>query len=125
VCRHSLRGALISNVDILEAFSCLESRCFNELVSVLALPAMWSGHERDAHGNRPAAVRQVSTLCTAAHSSKPRDHSRYRGGATSYLEVLDSDTRLFSAELGVAQAQLNELLALVQIYRALGGGGEQ
>jgi multidrug efflux system outer membrane protein len=47
---------------------------------------------------------------------------RYQGGATSYLEVLDSDTRLFSAELGLAQAELNELQALVQIYRSLGGG---
>jgi outer membrane protein, multidrug efflux system len=47
---------------------------------------------------------------------------RYEGGATSYLEVLDSETRLFSAQLDLAQARLNELLALVQIYRALGGG---
>jgi multidrug efflux system outer membrane protein len=47
---------------------------------------------------------------------------RYRGGATSYLEVLDSDTRMFSAELGLAQAELSELLSLVQIYRSLGGG---
>jgi outer membrane protein TolC len=39
-----------------------------------------------------------------------------------YLEVLDSDTRMFSAELGVTQAELSELLSLVQIYRALGGG---
>ena len=50
---------------------------------------------------------------------------RYQGGASSYLEVLDADTRLFAAQLGLAQAQLNELLALVQIYRALGGGWEQ
>lgn len=47
---------------------------------------------------------------------------RYRGGASSYLEVLDSDTRLFSAELGLVQAQLGELAAFVEIYRALGGG---
>jgi len=50
---------------------------------------------------------------------------RYEGGASSYLEVLDADTRLFVAQLGLAQAQLNELLALVQIYRSLGGGWEQ
>jgi multidrug efflux system outer membrane protein len=50
---------------------------------------------------------------------------RYQGGASSYLEVLDADTRLFIAQLGLAQAQLNELRALVQIYRALGGGWEQ
>ena len=50
---------------------------------------------------------------------------RYEGGASSYLEVLDADTRLFVAQLGLAQARLNELLALVQIYRSLGGGWEQ
>src|SRR6267143_1711159 len=47
---------------------------------------------------------------------------RYRGGATSYLEVLTSQTNNFSAELGLAQARLNELLAMVQLYSALGGG---
>ena len=36
--------------------------------------------------------------------------------------LLDADTRLFDAELGLAQAELSELTALVEIYRALGGG---
>jgi outer membrane protein, multidrug efflux system len=36
--------------------------------------------------------------------------------------VLDSDTRLFTAELGLAEAERDELSALVEIYRALGGG---
>ena len=47
---------------------------------------------------------------------------RYRGGATSRLDVLISLTNDFSAELGLAQARLNELLAMVQLYSALGGG---
>jgi outer membrane protein, multidrug efflux system len=42
---------------------------------------------------------------------------RYQGGATSYLEVLDSDTRYFTAQLALAEAQLRELQSLVQIYR--------
>ena len=50
---------------------------------------------------------------------------RYSGGVASYLEVLTNDTNYFSAELGLVQAQLNELLALVQLYQALGGGWEQ
>jgi len=50
---------------------------------------------------------------------------RYRGGAASYLEVLTSETNYFTAELGLAQAQLNELAALVSIYRNLGGGWQQ
>jgi outer membrane protein, multidrug efflux system len=47
---------------------------------------------------------------------------RYKGGVTSYLEVLDTERQLFDAELQLAQAQRDELLALVQLYRALGGG---
>jgi len=47
---------------------------------------------------------------------------RYDGGVTSYLEVLYNEQELFTAELNLAQAQLNELLSVVQLYRALGGG---
>jgi multidrug efflux system outer membrane protein len=50
---------------------------------------------------------------------------RYRGGAASYLEVLTNETNYFNAELGLAQAQANELVALVQIYQNLGGGWQQ
>jgi len=61
-------------------------------------------------------------LVTSAQDARRLADLRYQGGATSYLEVLDSDTRLFSAELDLAEAQLNELRAFVEIYRALGGG---
>lgn len=47
---------------------------------------------------------------------------RYEGGVTSYLEVLYNEQELFGAELGLAQARRNELLSVVQLYRALGGG---
>jgi multidrug efflux system outer membrane protein len=49
-------------------------------------------------------------------------NDRYDGGVTSYLEVLYNEQELFNAELGLAQARLNELLSVVQLYRALGGG---
>jgi multidrug efflux system outer membrane protein len=65
---------------------------------------------------------QQQLLNRAAADARRLADIRYRGGATSYLEVLDSDTRMFSAELGVTQAELSELLSLVQVYRALGGG---
>ncbi len=65
---------------------------------------------------------QQQLLSRAAADGRRLAEVRYQGGATSYLEVLDSDTRVFSAELGVAQAELDELLSFVQIYRALGGG---
>jgi multidrug efflux system outer membrane protein len=48
--------------------------------------------------------------------------SRYRGGITTYLEVLDGQRSLYNAELTLAQAQGNEYQSLVQVYKALGGG---
>ena len=65
---------------------------------------------------------QQELLFASAQDARRLADIRYRGGAASYLEVLDADTRLFAAELGLAQAQLSELAALVEIYRALGGG---
>ena len=50
---------------------------------------------------------------------------RYQGGTTNYLEVLDGQRSLFSAELTLAQARGNEYQSLVQLYRALGGGWQQ
>lgn len=47
---------------------------------------------------------------------------RYSGGNVSYLEVLTTDTDLYSAQLLLAQAQQQEASSLVQLYAALGGG---
>ena len=49
---------------------------------------------------------QQALLFTAAQDARRLAQIRYEGGATSYLEVLDADTRLFAAELGLAQAEL-------------------
>jgi multidrug efflux system outer membrane protein len=68
---------------------------------------------------------QQQQLTKAAEDATRLSNMRYRGGATSYLEVLDSETRFFAAQLALAQAQLRELQSLVQIYRALGGGWQQ
>ena len=50
---------------------------------------------------------------------------RYRGGVTSYLEVLDTERQRLAAEQQLAQAQRDELTSLVQLYKALGGGWQQ
>jgi len=61
-------------------------------------------------------------LTVAAQDSARLSEVRYSGGRASYLEVLTNETNYFNAELGLAQARLNELLALVDLYRNLGGG---
>jgi outer membrane protein, multidrug efflux system len=65
---------------------------------------------------------QQELLFQSAQDAARLSHMRYTGGVTGYLEVLTNETNAFSAELGLVQAQLNELLALVQPDQALGGG---
>jgi multidrug efflux system outer membrane protein len=69
--------------------------------------------------------QQQQLLTNAAEDAAHLSDVRYKGGATSYLEVLTNQTNYFSAQLNLAQSQLNELNALVQLYRSLGGGWQQ
>jgi outer membrane protein, multidrug efflux system len=70
--------------------------------------------------------REQLQLLTAASADASRLSAlRYKGGATSYLEVLTSETDYFSEELSLAQARLGELLAMVELYGALGGGWQE
>ncbi len=67
---------------------------------------------------RLEAAKQVQALTKQLDLA----NQRYFGGVTPYLEVLDSDRQLFESELRLTQAQANELLAVIALYRALGGG---
>ena len=64
---------------------------------------------------------QKTLVETLRHQSRMSD-IRYRGGVTSYLEVLDTERQRLGAEQQYAQAQRDELTTLVQLYKALGGG---
>ena len=70
---------------------------------------------------REIAARQAQRT-QANREATDLANIRYDGGVTSYLEVLYNEQELFTAELNLAQAQLSELLSVVQLYRALGGG---
>ncbi len=69
-----------------------------------------------------AARKQQEKLVAAAQDATRLARMRYQGGATSYLEVLTTDSTLFSAQLNLVSAQQGEALTLVQLYSALGGG---
>ncbi len=69
--------------------------------------------------------RQLTELVAATQDAARLSDIRYRGGVASYLEVLTSQTNSFNAELTLARGRLNELLALVQLYAALGGGWQR
>ena len=47
---------------------------------------------------------------------------RYLAGKASYYEVLEAQQQLFPSELNLARTQRDQLLAVVSLYKALGGG---
>ena len=65
---------------------------------------------------------QQEKLVAAAQDAARLAGIRYQGGATSYLEVLTTDSNLYSAQLNLVGAEQGEALAMVQLYSALGGG---
>jgi multidrug efflux system outer membrane protein len=92
-------------------------------------------YERTIH----AALREVSDALAAYHktgeqrtgqerlvdalrASAQLSVQRYEGGVDNYLQVLDAQRNLFEGELDLVRLRQQELSALVQLYRALGGG---
>jgi multidrug efflux system outer membrane protein len=69
-------------------------------------------------------VRQEDTVADLQESVR-LSNMRYTGGTTTFLEVLDGQRALYSAELTLAQDRGNEYQSLVQLYRSLGGGWQQ
>src|SRR6185312_16433942 len=73
-----------------------------------------------------ALVRVQQTRAVDAYRTAVQIvNKRYLVGQSSYYEVLQEQLLLFPAENSLVQTQLNQLLTLVQLYQALGGGWQQ
>jgi multidrug efflux system outer membrane protein len=68
---------------------------------------------------------QRESLVTSLRDRKRLAYMRFRGGVDTMLNALNSDQDLFVAELSLAQIRRDELLSLVQLYKALGGGWQE
>jgi multidrug efflux system outer membrane protein len=68
---------------------------------------------------------QQELLVTTLQDRSRLAYLRYQGGVDTLLSALDADRDLFNAELNLTQTRRNELLSLVQLYKALGGGWQQ
>jgi multidrug efflux system outer membrane protein len=73
------------------------------------------------HSNR----EQQEKLVAAAEDATRLARIRYQGGSTGYLEVLTTDSNLYTAQLNLVNAQQYEALGMFQLYGALGGGWQQ
>lgn len=116
------RGRLRNNVRLTEA---------QQQEAALVYQKTIQGAFRDvsdglvAYRKNREVREQQELLTNSAQDAVRLSDMRYRGGVTSYLEVLDSDTRYYTAEIDLARARLNERLAMVELYRSLGGGWQQ
>jgi multidrug efflux system outer membrane protein len=115
-------GAIRSNVRLAQA---------QQQEAVLTYQQAIQGAFRDvsdaliAYKQNQEFRTQQELLAHAAQDASQLSEKRYQAGTTNYLEVLTNETNYLTADLGLAQARLNEILALVQIYKALGGGWQQ
>ncbi len=75
-----------------------------------------------AHQRTHESRVEQERLVTALQDRTRLAYVRYRGGVDTQLNALDADRDLFQAELSLAQIRLGELLSVVQLYKALGGG---
>ncbi|HZM86459.1 MAG TPA: efflux transporter outer membrane subunit [Blastocatellia bacterium] len=73
---------------------------------------------KEVRGQRELLVQTLTDRSRLAYM-------RYTGGVSNLLEALDADRNLFDAELSLAQSRRDELLSVVQLYKALGGGWQQ
>jgi multidrug efflux system outer membrane protein len=70
---------------------------------------------------RGRQAREVAALDRAVRVST----ERYIAGKASYYEVLEAQQQLFPAELDLARTKRDEMLAVVALYKALGGGWQE
>lgn len=64
-----------------------------------------------------AQTRQVGALARYAKLAR----LRYDGGYTSYIDVLDAERSLFTVQLSHAQSQADTVIAVINLYKSLGG----
>jgi len=115
-------GRNIANLDVAKAeyeiavaqYEQTIQTAFREVADSLAGTATWLEQLEATRAQAQAAQKtfELSDL-------------RYRNGISSYLDVLDAQRTLFSAQLGVIQAQQAQLENQIMLYRTLGGGWQE
>ena len=75
-----------------------------------------------AHRKAREALAEQAAAVGASRAALGIAEQRYTSGLTSYIDVLDAQRTLLAAEVAESRTLLAQLVAIVQLYRALGGG---
>lgn len=112
-------GALVANEQIARAQAEQATAQYRRivLVALQEVSDALIAYDRDAaevkgNRNRVAVAQEYLRLA----------NERFRAGVISYLEVLDAQRQLFAAQLDLNASEVNQRVATVQLYKALGGG---
>jgi multidrug efflux system outer membrane protein len=112
-------GRLKSNVKLAES---LQQSALVEYQKVIQTAFAEVSDALIAHQRVRESRIQQELLVAAVQDRTRLAYIRYRGGVDTLLNALDADRDQFQAELNLAQIRRNELLTVVQLYKALGGG---
>jgi multidrug efflux system outer membrane protein len=112
-------GRLKSNVKLAEA---LHQSALIEYEKAIQTAFTEVSDALIAHQRVRESRIQQELLVAALQDRTRLAYVRYRGGVDTLLNALDADRDQFQAELNLAQIRRNELLTVVQLYKALGGG---
>jgi multidrug efflux system outer membrane protein len=89
-------------------------QAFREVADALAAQDRLA-EQRKAQEAQVVALREAVRLSLA----------RYSSGLTNYIEVLDAEELLYPAESALARTRRDQLVAVVNLYKALGGGWQK
>jgi multidrug efflux system outer membrane protein len=112
-------GRLKSNVKLTEA---LQQSALIQYEKTIQTAFSEVSNSLIAHQRVRESRLQQELLVAALQDRTRLAYARYRGGVDTLLNALDADRDLFQAELTLSQVRLSELLSVVQLYKALGGG---
>src|SRR5216117_2723223 len=107
----SYRASSAAWEEAVERYEQATLQAFAEVSNALVARQKLKGE----HAERAETVKALQT-------SVALSLQRYNDGIASYFEVLEAEQQLFPAELDLARTQRDELVAVVTLYRALGGG---
>jgi multidrug efflux system outer membrane protein len=112
-------GALVANEQIAQAQAQQATAQYRRtvLVALQEVSDALIAYDRDA-----AEVKGNRDRVAVAEEYLRLSNERFRAGVISYLEVLDAQRQLFSAQLDLNAGELSQRLDVVQLYKALGGG---
>ena len=108
---YSYKGSVAAREDAILAYHQAVLGALGEVSNALVARQRYAA-------SRVEVEKQVAALQDAVRLAT----LRYTGGLASYYEVLEAQQQLFPAENTLARTQLNQLVSVVQLYRALGGG---